>query len=166
VKDKELLDWFEFVATKFQANGDGWIYTRDLGDLEHIRHRSDHTGYHHWTRRLRRAINLKNALGQDSFSRMFNVDRRRTLKEVWGHFRAYVMVAWQLDKNLPDGRIANAAIITHWEEDGEYITLMGPTVGIKVLEFLKAEPDNPYARAILDEMHRLAELSWPTEKEN
>jgi hypothetical protein len=163
--DKDLLDWFEFVATKFQNSRDGWVYTRDLGDLEHMRYRSDHTGYYHWTRRLRRLFNLKRAFGLDSFSRQIGI-KNRSIKDFWGHLSAHVVVAMALDNNLPDGRIANASIYTSWEEDGEYITLMGPTVGVKVLEFLKAEPENPHAKAILAEMHRVKELSWPDKKEN
>jgi hypothetical protein len=158
--DKQLLDWFEFVATKFQNSRDGWVYTRDLGDLEHIRYRRDHEGYYHWTRRLGRALDLKSAFGMDSFSRMLGI-KNRSLRDVWGHFRAHTDVALRKDTNRPDGRISNAGILTHWEEDGEYIVLMGPTVGVKVLEFLKAEPDNPHAKAIIAEMHRVADLSFP-----
>jgi hypothetical protein len=153
--DKQLLDWFEFVATKFQNSRDGWIYTRDTGDLVHIRHKSDYTGYQHWTQRIKRVFT----------DAVFN----RKTDGLFGNFPSslaerisYAKVILRKDSNLPDGRISNAGIITHWEEDGEYITLMGPTVGVKVLEFLKAEPDNQHAKEILAEMHRMKELSWPS----
>lgn len=154
--DEQLLGWFEHVATKFQNSRDGWIYTRDLGDLLHIRHRSDFTGYQHWTKRIKRVF----------VEAVFNKKQGGVFGDFPSTFAeklAYSKVILRKDANRPDGRISNAGILTHWEEDGEYIVLMGPTVGVKVLDFLKAEPDNEHAKAILAEMHRVKELSWPTE---
>lgn len=54
--DDELIKWAGFVASQFCRNHDGWVYSRNLGSLEHIRYRSDYTGRNHWTKRYWRAI--------------------------------------------------------------------------------------------------------------
>ena len=162
MKDKQLLDWAEFVATKFSKNLDGWVYSRDVGDLEHIRYRSDHTGYNHWTKRVRRAFAWGHLTGHDRLSRQLGF-RESTIRGQVRAARGWIIVSLRKDKNLPDGQING--IITHWEEDGEYIALFQPRVGVKVIDFLRAEPGNPYAQAILAEMHACKELSWPSEGE-
>lgn len=158
VKDKKLLDWAEFVATKFSKNMDGWVYSRDTGPLRHIRYESDYKGYNHWAKRARRAFDWKHLTGTDSFSKMFrkNESLKMRLYSAW----AWVRVCLRKDSNLPDGMING--IITHWEEDGEYIALFQPRVGVRVIDFIRSNPDNEYARAILDEMHACKELSWPS----
>lgn len=167
MNDEKLLDWAEFVATKFSKNAEGWEYSRDTGGLKHIRYESDYTGWNHWRKRLRRAMRAWNPKRYwkptDSLDKLFT-DRAKTLKGYFIHAWAYSQVALQLDDNLPDGQING--IITHWEEDGEYIALFQPRVGMKVLEFIKANPENEYARAILDEMHACKELSWPSKETN
>lgn len=157
MNDERLLDYAEFVATKFSKNMDGWKYSRNTGGLKHIRYERDYTGYNHWTKRIRRAFDWKHLTGQDSFSKAF---RTRGFKAQFWSAISWIRVSLRKDSNLPDGQING--IITHWEEDGEYIALFQPRVGVKVLEFIKADPENPYARAILDEMHAMAELSWPS----
>lgn len=36
---------------------------------------------------------------------------------------------------------------------------------MKVLDFLRADPENEYAKVILAEMHACDELSWPNEED-
>lgn len=153
--DAELLEWAESVATKFQVSRDGWYYTRDLGDLERIRYKSDHTGYNSFWRRLKRALNVKMLLGTDSLSMQIFGKRKPSLKRAWVWF----VVSMEKDKNLPDAVIGNAAIICHWEEDAEYITLFGPTVGKIIIDWMKANPEDETVKKILKEQHRLADLS-------
>lgn len=161
MNDEKLIAWAEFVATKFSKNAEGWKYSRNLSGLKHIRYVTDYTGYNHWTKRVRRAFDWKHLTGRDSLSKMF---RKPGLKNNFWNAVAWIRVSLQKSNNLPDGQING--IITHWEEDGEYIALFQPRVGVKVLDFLKADPTNPHARAILDEMHACKELSWPSEKES
>lgn len=167
MNDEKLLDWAEFVATKFSKNAEGWKYSRDTGGLKHIRYESDYTGWNHWKNRLRRAVESWNPKRYwnptDSLDKLFS-DRTKTVKGYFIRAWAYSHVALRKDSNLPDGQING--IITHWEEDGEYIALFQPRVGVKVLEFIKANPENEYARAILDEMHACKELSWPSKETN
>ena len=70
-KDTDLIKWVEFVATKFADDRAGWVYSRDLGDLDYIRYKSDYTGYNHWTKRWKRALDWKHLTGRDTFSKAF-----------------------------------------------------------------------------------------------
>lgn len=166
MNDKKLLDWAEFVATKFSKNMDGWVYSRDTGPLRHIRYEYDYTGYNHWTKRFARAFDLREMFEtKRSFARSIGADPKgeslkKRLITAWIH----IVVNLPKSKNRPDGTING--IITHWEEDGEYIALFQPRVGVKVIEFIRANPDNEYARAILEEMHACKELSWPSKEKN
>jgi hypothetical protein len=153
--DAHLLDFTRFVATKFASNDTPWVYSRDKGDLVHIRYKRDYTGYNHWTKRLKRAVT------PSKLARRW--DRKRSLKEKLIGSWCHIVVALQKSSNLPDGIING--IITHWEEDGEYIAMMGPTVGVKVLDFLEAEPDNEHAKAILAAMHEAYNASWGKDKD-
>lgn len=164
---ESLLEWVECVATRFQSSVDGWTYTRDTGDLEHIRYRSDHTGRNTFFRRLKWGLgfawdyNVRPGQGVLRFSE----DEKRNLWHRAQGFYAYFLTGFRKETNLPDGVVAEGKIITFWEEDGEYITLFGPTVGVKVIEWLRAEPDSEYAKAVIAEMRRVAEMSWPSKKE-
>lgn len=162
MNEKELIEWAEFVATKFQTSRDGWIYSRDLGDLKHLRYESDYTGYNHWLKRLKRGFNWSHLSGSDRFAR--SLRQKDNLKSKALHAWAWLQVSLRKDDNLPDGQING--ILTNWEEDGEYIAIFQPRVGVKVLDFLKAEPENPYAKAILAEMQACVALSWPDEEED
>lgn len=158
MKDKDLLEWAHFVATKFESSRTGWVYSRDLGGLKHMRYESDSTGWNHWTKRVRRAANWKRLTGVSRLRRGQRPKQSLRNRLIF----AFVLArnTLQKDDNLPDGQING--IPTNWEEDGEYIAIFQPRVGVKVLDFIKAEPDNPYAKAILAEMHTCVELSWPS----
>lgn len=169
MNDEKLLKWAEFVATKFSKNAEGWKYSRNTGGLKHIRYESDYTGYNHWWRRLTDGLRFawENNFFSSKKSLTYQLGGGPEKKSLWRRvqgFWIYFLVRFRKDKNLPDGQING--IITHWEEDGEYIALFQPRVGVKVLEFIKENPDNKYARAILDEMHACAELSWPSKEDS
>lgn len=157
--DQAIQEWAQFVASKFERNHDGWEYSRDVGDLEHIRYKSDHTGYQHWTKRVKRAFNWRMLTGRDRLSKQLGF--KWSILGAW----TWIRVSLRKDTNTPDGVINSGSIITFWEEDGEYITLFGPTVGMKVLEFLKAEPEHPHAVAIMAELRNNAENGFPTAEE-
>jgi len=165
MQTEEMLSWARFVAEKFSKNHEGWVYSRDTNGLRSIRYESDYTGYNHWKKRLKRAFNLKAILGMDSVSRQLGVYRKRdNLKSrFWGAYW-HIVIALKKSDNLPDGQING--IITHWEEDGEYIAFFQPIVGMKVLDFLEDDPDNPHAIEIVSAMHRAADLSFNKEKDD
>lgn len=164
--DKKILDWAEFVAKKFSANQEGWVYSRDVGDLKHIRYEADYTGYNHWTKRLKRASENWNPFSyfrpRSNLGKMF-ADENPTVRGFFLRAWVWSLVALRKESNRPDGQING--ILTHWEEDGEYIALFQPRVGVKVIEFIRDNPDNPHAQAIMTEMRACKELSWPS-KEN
>lgn len=166
--DKAMLEWVRFVATKFVRNVEGWTYSRDKGDLEHVRYRSDHAGHNALRNRLPDAFRFgfEHAFyaPKNSIARQLGGKGRRSLWQRFQTFYIYFNTRLRKDDNLPDG-LVNGSIITHWEEDGEYIVMMGPTVGVKVLDFLEAEPDNVHAQAILAEMRRVREMSWGAKEE-
>ena len=145
--DEELLEWAEFVATKFVSNTEGWTRTRNLGSLEHIRYREDYTGYNVWWRRLYRGIRGSKGLAKEF--------RPRGLMGRWVWF----LVSIEKDNHLPDNVVNKGSIICHWEEDAEYITFFGPTIGTTVIEWIRSDPENEHAKRILAEMRRVTELS-------
>ena len=153
------IKFARFVATKFSVNQEGWTYSRDLGGLKYMRFEGDYTGYYHWTKRVARAFNPKEMLGLDSVSKGLGFTPwGRGARDFFMSMAAHIVVNLRKPKHLPDGQVNGN--FTFWEEDGEYITLFGPTVGVKVLDFLEAEPDHPHAQAILAEMKRMEQKSW------
>lgn len=158
--DESLIKFTRFVATKFTANDTPWVYSRNTGKLRHVRYESDYTGYNHWTKRLARAFNPKELFEtKGSFTRSMGLKpRNEGLKMFFIRAWVHIIVNLRKDSNLPDGQVNGN--LTFWEEDGEYITMMGPTVGVKVLDFLEAEPDNEHAKAILAAMHEAHSASW------
>lgn len=167
MEDQKILKWARFVATKFSSNEAGWKYTRDLGDLVHIRFKRDYTGYNIWYKRFLRGLAFawSHNIHATKGSLAYQFGERTKGRSVWDRltgFVTYFLIQMRKDKNLPDG-ILNGNIV-FWEEDGEYGALFGPTVGVKVLDFIEAEPENPHARAILDEMKRMAKKSFSGEE--
>jgi len=135
-------------------HGDGWTYTRDIGGLKHIRFERDYTGYNHWTKRLRRALDWKHLVGRDTLTSQLRGDRKEdSLYQKFLFAKAYVKVNLFKDSNLPDGSVGGNYVF--WEEDGEYIEMVGPTIGALVAEFLMEEPENEHAQAIAGEIRRI-----------
>jgi hypothetical protein len=159
--DTKLLEFAQFVTDKFTRNHSPWVYTRDLGDLKHIRYTTDYTGYDHWRKRLKRFLYESVVSHWSRSDNLFNFMRG---KSFWHRMRKWPLhigsnwrVLMRKASNLPDGRVGT--ILTHWEEDGEYIMLFGPTVGREVLKFVNAEPDNEHAKAIVAAMSEAARAS-------
>jgi len=166
----EMLEWVEFITDKFATNHVPWKYSRRTGTLRHIRYARDYTGYNHWKRRVKRFIR-NSTVDHWKPKGLFAHVKRESEKTFWYKLKSWPMmiaVHWRVsvckDKNLPDGQVNG--IITHWEEDGEYITMFCPYVGRHVLEFLRKDPTHPSAIAILNAMKEVEELSWPEEDED
>lgn len=143
-------------------HGEGWIYSRDSLGLEAMYYEHTRTGYDHWTQRLKRALKISELLGHDGLSKQLGW-QPRNLKDYWYQARAHFTINFFRSRSLPDGQINGNPV--HWEEDGEYIECVGPTIGVKVAEFLENEPNNPYAVAIAEEMNRIWALSSKRHKE-
>jgi hypothetical protein len=127
----ELRDY----ATHFAPRD--WRYTWDIGDLKEIRYSND---FDRFRTRLVRSVR-------------WALERKRGPWTV-GRFR---MAAYALrrNKHRPDGILDGGNIITHWEETGEYLQYVQPTVGALIAGWLDAEPENPHAQLVAAEMRRI-----------
>lgn len=134
-------------------HGEGWTYSRNLRGMKHIRYERDWQGYDGLWPRIRRAFDPRLLFARDGLHKQLGM--KWSLGMMWAHIR----VTLRTDTNLPDGALHSGCIITSWEEDGEYIESMGPTVGAIVADFLQKSPTHPYAEAIAAEIERIWTLS-------
>ena len=116
-----------------------WDYTRDTGDLRPL-----HFGS--------RWPSIKHALGYllkgvaDVFPEEPSMRPGR-----WAMVRA----ALRGYDTEPDGVLDGGCIITLWEETGEYLQYVQPSVGAMLADWMDAEPENPHALLIAGEMRRV-----------
>lgn len=129
----------------------GWDYTR-AHTIKHIRYRGDYAGRNHPLRRVRRW--LSGFLPRTSTTRqMLGMSR-------WWNWRHPIVsgrVALRTDPHLPDGVINNGSVVAYWEEDGEYLQMVQPSVGILLADLMDAHPDLPEVQAIAGELQRIAD---------
>ena len=59
------------------------------------------------------------------------------------------------DDNLPDGSLDSGGVLVYWEENGEYIQLVQPSVGALLATFLKECPKHKHAKLITAELERI-----------
>ena len=130
-KEQGILGFAQFVTDKFASNHEPWIYSRDTGKLKYIRYESDYTGHNKWTKRLKRYfrdITVGHFKPEGLRAQLFPEETFFKRIKDWPMI---VAVYWKVhmikETNLPDGQVNG--IITHWEEDGEYIMLFNPVVG-------------------------------------
>jgi hypothetical protein len=129
-------DQLRQYATHFEMRD--WCYTRDLGDLRPIRHGSS-------------LPHLKRAIGYlvRGTSNIFPEESMRPSR--WAMAKA----AWRARGNAPDGILDGGSIITFWEETGEYLQYVQPSVGALLADLMDAHPDLPEVVAIASEMKRI-----------
>lgn len=127
-----------------------WCYTRNLGRLKHIRYDDDFSGYDHPWRRLKRTV-LRflrtDRIEREVFGRRFPLS--------WSHPLAAIRGGLRTGRHLPDGVLDNGGVITFWEETGEYLQYVQPSVGALLADLMDAHPDLPEVQAIADEMKRI-----------
>lgn len=137
-------------VTDSTTSGD-WAWTRET-EIVHIRYKGDWTGYDAPWRRVLRAF--RHAFGP----------RRRWEKDLFPHLKLQhwfwgVVAAFRVylatETHRPDGDLNGGKVICHWEEDGEYLQLIQPSVGRLLADFLMAEPENEHAQKIIAEMQRI-----------
>lgn len=130
-------DQLRQYATHFAPRD--WNYTRDLGDLRPI-----HYG--------RRWPSIKSALRYlfRGCAEIFPEEPSMRPSR-WAMARA----ALRSYDSEPDGVLDGGSIITHWEETGEYLQYVQPSVGALLADLMDAHPDLPEVRAIADEMKRI-----------
>lgn len=151
----KLAQMLNSCAGHFARND--WQWTR-LHDIEAIYRKSDRDGYDALRNRVKRAFQLGLLPDKSRLTRMFCGEdapwwtrlRHDFMFRVYGFRREL-----QREKHLPDGHLENAGVIAYWEEDGEYLQYVQPSIGLLLAEWLAAEPDNKHARAIFAEMQRI-----------
>lgn len=131
-------DQLRQYATHFAPRD--WDYTRDLGDLKSIRYSGRNSALRVRLRMAFRALVKRRA----DWERMIKVSR-------WRMVRAHL----RRDNHLPDGVLDGGSIITHWEETGEYLQYVQPSVGELLADLMDAHPDLPEVVAIAAEMKRI-----------
>lgn len=135
------VDYLEFLANHFEHRD--WNYTRlhNIKDIKYVR------GY-----------DVQNSL-KHRFKMAFHFLFRKTTIDFfdtrWWHRFTMFIYCLKRDKNTPDGVLDEGKVITYWEETGEYLQMVQPSVGALLVEFLKEEPDNPHAKLIIAEMDRI-----------
>jgi hypothetical protein len=126
-----------------------WKYTRNLGNLRKIDYDNESNSL---LSRVKTAISY---LRGDVDNVMYFLDNNPpSWSKRWG--MAKFALTYH-DRHLPDGSLDKGSILTFWEETGEYIQLVQPSVGALLAEFLLDEPDNPHAKKISAEILRIIE---------
>jgi hypothetical protein len=134
----ESVQYLDDLANHF-AHRD-WDYTRNHG-IKHIRYVDndrDGLGY-------RLARSFRWLLKRPAY---FPLSLKMSL---W--LSAYAL---KKQDNLPDGHLDGGNVITHWEETGEYLQMVQPSVGALLVNFLKEEPDHKHAKIIIAELDRIS----------
>lgn len=141
---KKIVKDFKFMANLFASE---WDYTRNH-HLKSIRYEDDYNKFDKFSSRMKHALECLYRRDGIFATEMFSPWTLKDRVSLALHFI-------KRDPNLPDGSLAGGKIITYWEEDGEYLQLVQPTVGSLLADFLEQEPDNPHAVLIVKEMERI-----------
>jgi len=139
----EFADQLRQYATHFEMRD--WNYTRKT-TIKHIRHAGDWSGYNHPWRRLLRTIR--------QFGPRDNLSKSLGLHP-WRNPWITIRVGMQTESHQPDGWLDSGGVITTWEETGEYLQYVQPSVGALLADLMDAHPDLPAVQAIADEMKRI-----------
>ena len=126
-----------------------WEYTRELGDLKGIVYNDDAETL---PNRVRSAFGWI-AGEHDNILRLFHDDLSRL--HLWKARFSMVLHVLHKDSHLPDGVLDNGGIITFWEETGEYLQYVQPSVGSLIADFMESDPFHPSAIALAEEMERI-----------
>lgn len=136
--DEVLKQATDLLAYANHFVEDDWDYTRDRGDLVAIRYDNRHDSL--WGR-IKSAGNW-----------LFRSGSGREI--VVGRF-AMAWFVLHREKHLPDGVLRDGTIITFWEETGEYLQYVQPSVGKLISEWMFTNPTDPYAILVAEEMKRI-----------
>lgn len=133
-----FADQLRQYATHFTPRD--WCYTRDVGDLREIRYDGKTDALAFRARMAMRAL----------------VKRRQDWEKAVGVSRWRMCVTHlRRDRHLPDGVLNGGSVIAYWEETGEYLQYVQPSVGALLADLMDAHPDLPEVQAIADEMKRI-----------
>ena len=146
-KKNKTLDYLDSLANHFAERD--WDYTR-FSHIKDITYEKGHDDpYNKLSTRLRQAVFWMFGKTPDWIVDLEG--RKHTLSQRI----SMAIYSLKRDRNTPDGVLDSGNIITFWEETGEYLNLMQPTVGALLVTFLKEEPEHPHAILITKELERL-----------
>lgn len=128
-----------------------WDYTRKH-DIKRIRLRGEFSGYDHPWRRFKRWADDYNP-----FRKRDSWCREAGFELAWKHPIIHATVGLGTDRNVPDGVLDGGGIITHWEEIGEYLQMVQPSVGSLLADLMDAHADLPEVQIIAVELKRIAD---------
>lgn len=138
---KKSVEYLDYLSNHFEFRD--WDYTR-VSHIQDIKYTYDHDKRNQFGYRIRMAFRF-------AFRKHDWWPFGWTLRDRVSMF----FYSLKRDKNVPDGVLDGGNIITFWEETGEYLTMMQPTVGALLVNFLKEEPEHPHAKLIIAELDRL-----------
>lgn len=138
----DAVDNLDFYANHFYPRN--WDYTR-LHQIKRISYDPDYDYTETLEYRIKRAFRF-----------LFGKAVIFPKSSLYWRVRMFFYVL-KRDKNLPDGILDGGNVITHWEETGEYLQLVQPSVGALLATFLKEEPENPHAKLIIAELERISD---------
>jgi hypothetical protein len=144
----ETVQTLRDYATHFAPRD--WNYTRQVR-IKHIRYEGDWTGDAHPLRRLHRT--LSRFVRIDDLERML-MDSKR-VPWAWKHPLITLKTGLRTERHLPDGQLDNGGVLTYWEETGEYLQMVQPSVGALIADLLDAHPDLPEVQAVVAEIQRI-----------
>lgn len=168
VEEQNVINDAVFNACKFARNHSPLEYDPVNEDLIHIRYAGDSTGYFSKVNRIKRAVkNFWEYLfkGKDLLG-FIDDEKPSFLKRIqnrWFNAISMAKVNLTKDKHLPDATVNDN--IYHWDEDAIYAVYFQPLVGMEILRFLQAEPDNPWAQRIAKTMTEVSSKTFENAKE-
>lgn len=144
-KKNKTVEYLDLLANHFAFRD--WDYTRK-SNIESVRYTKGHDEANSMRYRIRHACFWMFGKTPEWYS---------ALGEKNSPAKRFRMATYSLkrDHNLPDGVLDSGNVVTFWEETGEYLNLMQPTVGALLATFLKEEPEHPHAILITKELERL-----------
>lgn len=137
----ESLEYLDFLSNHFAFRD--WDYTR-VSHIKDIRYKREHDVRNQYKYRFRKALKFL-FLGDKWWPFGY------TMRDRFSMFVYFL----KRETNTPDGILDGGNIITFWEETGEYLNMMQPTVGALLVNFLKEEPEHPHAKLIQAELDRI-----------
>ena len=141
------VKYLDLAANHFQHND--WNYTRS-SHIKSINYTSGYDKNNELRYRVKECLRWLFGPTPDFIK---SLDRK-----VVDRFKSRLRIAiYSLRKecHIPDGVLDGGEVITQWEETGEYLQLVQPSVGALLAKFLKEDPKHPHAKAITAELERI-----------
>lgn len=148
-KPSKGVEHLDFTANLFQFRD--WDYTRKT-NIKSIRYDLEYDYTNKLWYRIKKALWWLFAPRPNWLKELDGT--KKLTRSIQGRVSMF-FYALKRDPQTPDGILDDGNVIVYWEETGEYLSLMQPTVGSLLATFLKEEPEHPHAILITKEIDRL-----------